>query len=98
MIDPETGKLISLGLIFMTITLVGFFLAYLYGHKTKYFRWDEYLALVLWSMLFVVVLANFLGPRILSLFALSCFVGIVFEYILGLAYHKRLNKRLWTYS
>lgn len=89
---------IILGFGFIMLTLVGFYLAYLYGRKTKYFRWREYLALIVWPILFVVAFAYFVDIKILSMFLVSSFVGFVFEYIVGLAYYKTLNRRLWNYT
>lgn len=91
-------NLIIIGFVFLLITLIGFYLAYLYGKKTKRFRWSEYIAILIWPILFVLFLAYFINVRILSLFLLSSFVGFVLEYIVGLVYHKTLNKRLWHYE
>jgi uncharacterized membrane protein len=92
------GQIITLGTIFIVITFLGFYLAYLYGRKTKEFRWREYFAIIVWPVSFILVLSYVINIRILSLFVVSCFVGFVLEYIIGLAYHKTLNRRLWTYS
>jgi uncharacterized membrane protein len=89
---------ILLGTIFIVVVLVGFYLAYLYGHKTKKFRWSEYIAIIIWPILCVFVMAYLIDVRILAMFILSCCAGFVLEYIVGLAYHKVLNKRLWEYK
>jgi len=91
-------KLILLGVIFLFVTLAGFYLAYLYGRKTKRFRWSEYMAILIWPILFVIALAYFIDVRILSLFLLSSFVGFVLEYVVGFTYHKTLNEKLWHYE
>jgi len=91
-------KIILLGFIFILITFTGFYAAYLYGRKTKEFKWSEYAAIMIWPILFVVALAYFIDMRIVSLFIVSIFVGFVLEYILGFTYHKVLNRRLWTYG
>jgi uncharacterized membrane protein len=91
-------KLIFLGVIFILASLIGFYLAYLYGRKTKRFQWNEYLALLVVPTLFVIALAYYVDTRILSLFLVSAAVGFLLEYIIGLAYHKTLNRRLWTYQ
>lgn len=54
-------------------------------------------------MLFVPVIGSLLlsvyyGIKVIYLFFISAIVGLLLEYILGLAYHKTLNKRLWTYD
>ncbi|MCX6720319.1 MAG: hypothetical protein NTW11_00750 [Candidatus Staskawiczbacteria bacterium] len=87
-----------LGAIFILITLAGFYLAYLYGRKTKKFRWSEYVAIVIWPILAIIVLSIIVDIKIFSLFIISCAVGFILEYIVGLAYHKTLNKRLWEYK
>ena len=87
-----------LGFIFIVLTLIGFYLAYLYGHKTKRFRWSEYISIIILPMLFIMALTYFVDVRILSLFLISCAVGFVLEYLVGFVYHKVLNQRLWTYS
>lgn len=90
--------MILLGFVFLIITLVGFYVAYLYGRKTKEFKWSEYIAIMIWPILFVVALAYFIDTRVIGLFIVSTFIGFALEYILGFTYHKVLNKRLWTYE
>lgn len=87
-----------LGAIFILITLLGFYLAYLYGRKTKRFRWSEYIAIIILPIILVIVLAIIVDSRILSLFVVSCAVGFFLEYLVGLVYHKTLNRRLWEYK
>ena len=91
-------RFIFLGILFVFIDLVGFYLAYLYGRKTKNFRWREYLAITIFPIIGVLVLTYLSGVKVLLLFAVSCFVGFSLEYVLGLAYHKTLNKKLWEYK
>lgn len=76
----------------------GFFLAYLYGKKTKNFKWSEYLLIIIWPTLCVLYMAYLYGLGIIVLYLASCWVGFVLEYLLGLIYHKVLNKKLWTYN
>jgi uncharacterized membrane protein len=91
-------QLTYLGIIAVFFCLVGFYLAYLYGRKTKQFRWSEYLAIIVWPLLCVLALAYFVDVKILTLFFASAFIGFVLEYVLGLTYHKTLNKKLWHYE
>lgn len=91
-------KIILLGSIFILINLLGFYLAYLYGRKTKQFRWSEYIAIILLPIIGVIAFAYFVDVKILSLFIISSFFGFVLEYLLGLTCHKTLNKRLWEYN
>lgn len=91
-------NLIVLGIIFISVSLAGFYLAYLYGRKTKRFRWSEYVAIIIWPIICVFVMAYLIDIRILVLFIISCGVGFLLEYILGLTYHKTLNKKLWEYK
>lgn len=82
----------------MAICFLGFYFAYLYGHKTKKFRWSEYLAIIFWPLASVFILSILIDIRILNLFLISSFVGFFLEYIIGLTYHKTLNKKLWEYK
>ena len=83
---------------FLIIILTGFFLAYLYGKKTKRFRWSEYFAIIIWPILAIFAFAYFIDIKIINLFIASSVFGFVFEYIAGLAYHKTLGKKLWEYN
>jgi len=88
-----------LSLLFMALSIFGgSYLAYLYGRKTKQFRWSEYIAIIIFPILFIILYGFLVNIRILSLFFVGSFVGFVSEYIIGLTYHKTLNRRLWTYG
>ena len=91
-------KLVSFGFIFIVVSLVGFYLAYLYGRKTKRFKWTEYGAILAGPVLSIIILAVLIDIKILTLFLVSASVGFLLEYIVGLTYHKTLNKRLWRYE
>lgn len=86
------------GFIFILVTLIGFYLAYLYGRKTKRFRWSEYIAIIILPIISIFAFAYLIDVKIINLFIIGSFFGFVLEYILGLTYHKTLNKRLWTYD
>lgn|SRR3989338_1874196 len=87
-----------LGFIFIVICFLGFYLSYLYGRKTRKFLWREYLAIIILPLLCVIYLSIFVDIRILNLFLLSGFVGFLLEYVIGLTFHKTLNRRLWEYK
>ena len=89
---------IIIGLSFISISFIGFYLAYLYGRKTKYFRWSEYSAILILPVVSVILVAYFIDMKVILLFILSALLGTFLEYIIGLTYHKALNKKLWTYS
>jgi hypothetical protein len=91
-------SLLNLGLFFFILTLIGFYLAYLYGHRTKRFRWSEYCLIIIWPALFVVILAIRIDIEVLKLFIISCIAGFGLEYSLGFIYHQVLNRRLWVYK
>ena len=74
------------------------YLAYLYGHKIKRFRWSEYIILLVVPVIGCLGLSYVYGIKIIYLFALSAIVGFTLEYSLGFAYHKTLNKHLWYYN
>jgi hypothetical protein len=80
------------------ICLVGIYLAYLYGRKTKRFRWREYAALLAAPLFCVSLLVYQQGIKVFYLFVASAAVGLLLEYSIGLSYHKTLNRRLWTYN
>jgi hypothetical protein len=78
-------------------SLVGFYSSYLYGRKTKAFKWREYFVLFSVPVIGSLSLAYFYGTGIIWLFLISALGGLILEYIIGLSYHKTLNHRLWTY-
>ena len=80
------------------VAFLGMFLAYLYGRSVKRFRWSEYIALLATPVGICLWIAYVHGIKVLYLFAASAIVGFFLEFGLGLAYHKTLNRRLWTYS
>lgn len=83
---------------FGSLSLLGMYFSILYGRKTKAFRWSEYIALVSVPVVCSLGLAYFFGPNVIALFIKSAIIGLILEYCLGSAYHKTLNKRLWTYE
>lgn len=80
------------------ISLIGCYLAYLYGKKTTVFRWSEYLAIIAAPILFIIFLSFYYDFAILKMFFASAIVGFLGEGFFGFVYHKVLNKRLWTYN
>ncbi|MCK4918407.1 MAG: hypothetical protein KAS02_01320 [Candidatus Pacebacteria bacterium] len=87
-----------ISIISIIIIFLGFYLAYLYGRKTKQFKWSEYISLVTPPTLIVFIYLYLEGINILKLYIISAIIGSILEYVLGLAYHKTLNKQLWTYN
>jgi uncharacterized membrane protein len=87
-----------LGYFLTAFCLVGFYLAYLYGRKTKKFRWSEYIAIMIWPLLSIAFLAVYVNYKIFYLFVVSMVAGTCFEYLFGLVYEKTLNKKLWKYD
>lgn len=90
--------IISLWWLFVTVSLFGFFLAYLYGRETKDFKWSEYVAMIIIPVSFVVFLSFYYDRNIMKMFLYSAITGFLVEGVLGFVYHKVLNKRLWEYS
>ncbi len=80
------------------VCLAGFYAAYLYGRKTKKFRWSEYEAIILVPILCTFILAYVYGVVILYDFLVSAIVGMLLEYTIGFVYHKTLNQRFWIYT
>jgi hypothetical protein len=91
-------KLLLLWNIFTILSLIGFYFAYLYGRKTTKFKWSEYFAMIIVPIIFVIYLIIFVDVKIFYLFVFSALTGFVAEGIIGFAYHKILNKKLWTYN
>jgi hypothetical protein len=94
----EQGALFSFAGVSLALNALGFFGAWLYGRKTQEFRWSEYAALMATPNVLVAFYAFFINAQIIRLYLISAVVGFALEYLLGFAYHKVLNKRLWTYS
>ena len=84
--------------LFLLLTLLGFYGSFIYGRKTKKFRWSEYIALLIIPILCSFSLIYLFGIKIIWLFIASSIIGFMLEYILGLAYHKTLNRRLREYD
>ena len=84
--------------IFGSLSLLGFYAAYLYGRHTRKFRWREYAAMLTIPVACSIGLAYLFGPRVILFFLYSSVLGFILEYGVGFAYHKTLNRRLWTYS
>jgi len=86
---------LALGL--LLVMFGGFSFAYRYGHKTKKFRLREYVAIIVWPIVAVIILALVYGGKILSLYCVSALFGFFAEYGFGFLYEKVLNSKLWTY-
>lgn len=91
-------KITLLWYIFLTLSFLGFYLAYLYGRETTQFRWSEYIAMIITPILFIVFLIIYYDFAILKMFIASSIIGFVGEGIAGFVYDKVLNRRLWTYN
>lgn len=92
------NEITLLGTLFLGITSIGFYFAYLYGRKTKKFRWSEYYAIIILPVLCILFFSFYYDSKLLILFFVSSAVGFISEYVIGLVYHKTLNKRLWHYD
>ncbi len=76
---------------------MGFYGVYLYGRDTRAFRWDEYGLLVVAAVIPLGVIYATFGPKIIGFYIASIFVGLAVEFLMGLVFHKTLNRRMWTY-
>jgi uncharacterized membrane protein len=92
------NKFIISGFILILVTLMGFYLAYLYGRRTKKFRWREYIAIIILPIISIFIFAYFIEIKIISFFLISSFLGFIWEYLVGLIYHRIFDERLWTYN
>lgn len=85
------------GIILSLLVFLGFYLAYLYGRKTKQFKWDEYIAIIALPTAYIFY-QSYYNHTLALFFILSSVSGFVLEYILGITFHKTLNKKLWVYT
>lgn len=97
-IENMINKITILGPVIILMDLAGFYLAYLYGHRTKKFLWRKYLAILAFPIAGVFIFSFLLNIKVLILFLISSLVGFAFEYIIGLTYHKTMHERLWCYD
>lgn len=84
--------------VFVSLGLIGFYLAYLYGRRTTQFRWSEYLGMITLPILFILFLGFYFDVKVLYMFLISSIVGFIAEGLIGFVYDKVLDKRLWTYN
>jgi hypothetical protein len=92
------NKFIISGFILIFIMLIGFYLAYLYGRRIKQFRWRGYIAMIILPIISIFIFAYFINIKIISFFLISSFLGFIWEYLVGLMYHRTFNERLWKYD
>jgi uncharacterized membrane protein len=92
------NKITILGPVIILMDLAGFYLAYLYGHRTKNFLWRKYLAILAFPIAGVFIFSVLINIKVLILFVISSLVGFAFEYIIGLTYHKTIHEKLWSYG
>lgn len=91
-------KIALLWSLFIVFSLIGFYLAHLYGKKTTNFRWSEYIAIIIAPIAFIIFLTFYYDFAILKMFIASAVIGFLAEGFIGFVYDKILNKRLWTYN
>ena len=89
--------------VFVSVTLLlisslGVYLAYLYGRKTKRFQWSEYTLFIAVPVVACLSLGYVYGIKVFELFVVGAVAGFALEYVVGLTYHKTLNRHLWYYS
>lgn len=66
-------------------------------YKEHHFSWGKYLFLLSFP-LFATGYAIFReGSSLINVFIIFSFVGTLLELLIGLAYHKIVGQRLWTY-
>jgi uncharacterized membrane protein len=87
-----------ISLISVLITILGLFGAWVYGRKTKKFRWSEYVAMLIGPSIGAALFVYMHGQPFLHFFLASCIVGWLAEAILGFAYHKILGQKFWIYK
>ncbi len=83
--------------IFTASIFFGLIFAYIYGRKTKQFKWSEYFVILILPFIGLILLIWQEGIKILWFYLTCCFIGNLGEHTLGYAFHKILGHRLWTY-
>jgi uncharacterized membrane protein len=90
--------LFFLSLILTLVSLLGFYFAYLYGHRAKTFKFRVFLAFLGAPIICCIYLISIYGFKLIIFFVSSAIVGSILEYIVGFVYHQIFHKRLWVYS
>lgn len=90
-----TPLYILIGLAFLSI--VGCYLAYLYGKSSSGFGFDKYAAILVIPFLSCIGISYFYGLDVIYFYIIAGFAGLVIEYIVGFTYEKVFNERMWTY-
>ncbi len=85
-------------LFFCIVSGIGMGTSYLLLRTSKEFRWSSFVAFLFAPVCASLLLTLVYGWRVLFLFAVSCVVGFLMEFSLGLLYHKTLKHRLWSYD
>ena len=84
--------------IFFFVTAGGLTLAWLYGRKTRRFRWSEYFALLAGPLIVLIIDIYLFGSAIVYYFFASAVIGWLAELALAVSYDKVLGKKFWVYK
>jgi len=100
MIEPgiHTLTILEATVLSVVIIIIGHLIAWIYGRKTEQFSWLEYFLILLPLGLSVAIFYLTVNAKIIYLVFYSAIFGTIFEHIIGVVYHKVLNKPLWSYN
>lgn len=85
-------------LLYFLFSFTGAIAAFYYGKNTKNFRWPEYLLLVGFPVIGVILLSLKFGITPMRVFVQGMVVLPILESLTGFVYHKVLGARLWIYE
>lgn len=94
--DSKTALIIFLGFVVFGVA-IELALAKFFLKKYHHFSIIKYLYLLLFPLIATVIIINFHGISLLKVFVIFAVVGTFLEWLIGLAYHKIVGQRLWTY-
>lgn len=93
-----TNNFLLISFIFGLLSLIGFYISFLYGKKKQNFSFITYTIFLIIPTVCSLSLTYLFGTKIILLFIESSIIGFILEYILGFAYNKTFKQKLWAYS
>lgn len=85
-------------LYYFAVSLLMILVAYLYGRKTKEWKWSEYFVLSLAPLAGLTFLIYLDGFKMILFFLACCLGGFCAEFFLGFFGEKILGQKMWIYQ
>lgn len=79
-------------------TFLSTLLAFTYGMKVKDFAWSKYFIFMTGPVISMGVWAYYYDIKIAYLFGASALTGMILEFLLGFAYQRIFQRKLWEYD